>query len=1483
MRLMFVPFFVMLCVKCALAINWPITACGSENDHKKIVLIAGTVDRGHLKGTHEYQKTVLLLAQQLRPIGDATGFDVEVHFDGWPDQPATLDNADTIVLVSNGGDRRETDHPFLVGDRRQIIERQMQRGCGLVLVHWSIFWPEEHRDKILGWTGGYFDYQSGAAQNGWFSRIKTLETQQSVVDDHHPITRRVKDFSCREELYYRIQFPDDQSNVIPILHARIEGEEHPQVVAWAFERPDGGRGFAYTGGHFFENWQNPSQLRMLCNAVLWSANISVPPRGVVLAPHRQSRSIDVLNPDKINVALVTGRQHPAHDWRSTTEVLTSSITVDERVAVDVIQDVEFLGDPALQDYDVVLLNYCNWQSPGLSERAKQNFVTFLQRGGGLVLIHFANGAFHYSLPGGEESDWPEYRNICRRVWDHQPGQSGHDAYGTFRVDIRHDSHPIMRGIESFETIDELYYRQQGDAAIELLCSAKSEVAGNDEPMAFVYPYGNGRVFQTVLGHDAASLRVPQVSQIIRRAVAWTAKREIIDRSSNAATEPLTDGKFGRALNGRHGFLRIAADPRLHQPPLAIECWARIDDSSKFNILASKNPKSSSNHWEFYTFAGSGEVSFYAPGYEPAEIKSGVNVADGKWHHLAVNFQSDAVSLWVDGRKVKTQAIRLIDSGGPQGPLMIGDIASRLFGCDGAVDDLRISSAPRELSHVPESPVQADDHTLGLWRFDRIDSERRITDHSRYQRQSVAIRTAPDLQYLSKWTPKSRRNTRFSYEDEGDDDWMDHRFSQMDTGPFFCSSIKTPGKGMTVKGIAIRLDGEHPAAVLFDTQSMNIRTAWTGAFLTLPPQRFGILHMPEIAGAIQVALGVNGNNWQITQHDRTAVAGTDFRGIIRTRQGIAVSYQVDSASVIEMHRSRSAGDHPAVIFDRHLKIAASSNRLRFPLFEIEDHHHVEMIEDDRKLLVSDDRHAWLFAVTEPCRLVRNQSSVYCELPPHPKDFLRLACSWAKCNRDQVEVIRNEMDRLHVDDVTLDAGTADAPILWGEPIATQGTLAIDDRPLVVDTLTLPFANHFNALLFTSGFDFLPDGRALVCTVHGDVWLVSGIDESLDRLTWQRFATGLYQPLGLKVVDGKAIVMCRDRLTQLHDWNGDGEADYYENFNDDLQITGQSHGYAMSLEADPQGNLYFIKSGGSPPHGGTMLRVSADGKQLDVFATGYRHANGLGVSPNGVVTSADNEGNWIPSTRIDIVRQGGFYGHMPTHRREIAPTIYDGPLCWLPRTLDNSAGGQVWVDNPRWGLLNGKMLHLSFGRCSLIMVLPQRVGDTDQAAAMKLDLPPFSSGAMRGRFNPHDGHLYVVGLDGWQTAAVRDGCFHRIRRTHLPLDLPIEFNVRRNWIEVTFSNPLDSAIATDPDNWQIEQWNYRWSEAYGSDHYRPSQPDQVGHDRLRIRRIDISSDGRTVKLHVDELNPVMQMNVWGRLKTIDGRQLPVDLYNTIHKVAD
>src|SRR5262249_29732111 len=120
----------------------------------------------------------------------------------------------------------------------------------------------------------------------------------------------------------------------------------------------------------------------------------------------------------------------------------------------------------------------------------------------------------------------------------------------------------------------------------------------------------------------------------------------------------------------------------------------------------------------------------------------------------------------------------------------------------------------------------------------------------------------------------------------------------------------------------------------------------------------------------------------------------------------------------------------------------------------------------------------------------------------------------------------------------------PARYLAPLVTRGEVGANTPTYAIDTLTVPYDNPHKALFFCTGLDFLRDGRIALCTAHGDVWLVSGADKKLEKVSWRRFATGLYQPLGLKVVDNKVVVLERGQLTRLHDLDGDGEADHYEN---------------------------------------------------------------------------------------------------------------------------------------------------------------------------------------------------------------------------------------------------------------------------------------------------------------------------------------------------
>ncbi|MGD9856103.1 MAG: hypothetical protein AB7U20_14255, partial [Planctomycetaceae bacterium] len=198
--------------------------------------------------------------------------------------------------------------------------------------------------------------------------------------------------------------------------------------------------------------------------------------------------------------------------------------------------------------------------------------------------------------------------------------------------------------------------------------------------------------------------------------------------------------------------------------------------------------------------------------------------------------------------------------------------------------------------------------------------------------------------------------------------------------------------------------------------------------------------------------------------------------------------------------------------------------------------------------------------------------------------------------------------------------------------------------------------------------------------------------------------------------------------------------------------------------------------------------------------------------------------------------------------------------------------------WGPLAGRYLHMSFGNCRMMLLMPQRIGEVEQAGAVDLGWK-FDAGIQRGRFRPHDGHFYVVGMDGWQTAAIADGCLQRVRYTGQRWMSPTDLVIDPAGIRIRFSEPLDRDVAADPERYHIEQWNYHWSGEYGSARYSVAVPGEEGQDEVPIVGATVSEDGREVFLTVRNLMPVMQMQIEYRLVDEGGKGVEGVIYNTIH----
>ncbi|MGE0608088.1 MAG: DUF1553 domain-containing protein, partial [Pirellulales bacterium] len=210
---------------------------------------------------------------------------------------------------------------------------------------------------------------------------------------------------------------------------------------------------------------------------------------------------------------------------------------------------------------------------------------------------------------------------------------------------------------------------------------------------------------------AAAAQSKQALEEVRGKLAPVAP---LSKTAPAASVP---GKFGQGLDARQDHAAAAWRAEYHQAPWTVECWARLEGKQAFNILVAHQPKESADHWELYTYAGSGELSLYMPGFAPAEIKSGVDVTDGQWHYLAARFDGQKAQLLVDGRQVKEVAVQRQREGGPTGPLYIGAIPPGI-GCQGEIDEVRISSGLREIGPPPGEPFAVDEQTLALFHLDQ---------------------------------------------------------------------------------------------------------------------------------------------------------------------------------------------------------------------------------------------------------------------------------------------------------------------------------------------------------------------------------------------------------------------------------------------------------------------------------------------------------------------------------------------------------------------------------------------------------------------------------------------------------------------------------------------------------------------------------------------------------------------------------------------
>ena len=463
-------------------------------------------------------------------------------------------------------------------------------------------------------------------------------------------------------------------------------------------------------------------------------------------------------------------------------------------------------------------------------------------------------------------------------------------------------------------------------------------------------------------------------------------------------------------------------------------------------------------------------------------------------------------------------------------------------------------------------------------------------------------------------------------------------------------------------------------------------------------------------------------------------------------------------------------------------------------------------------------------------------------------------------------------------------------WPQSVESTGTLdAVQTNGLALDRIALPTGNSWKRRIRPADIAFLSPDQGAVVTYDGDVWLLDGLaDPALKCIRWRRFASGLQEPLAIASVAGVLQVSTRSGLVRLHDRAGNGEADWYENFSDLNVQTQGSRGFPLDMAVGSDGTTYVSQGGvgaegvikiGKGPESrrksssfsGGIARISPDGKSIEVIATRAREPY-LTLNPRtGVLTGTDQQGNFIPSSVCYLIRKGDDFGFGDEHPARLAT-----PLVWIPHSEDNSSASQVWTDGSAMGALDGKLIHLSYGRGTPFLICPDMEAPTPQGAVIPLgletDIP-----LLHARMHPSGGSFFAAGFQIYDSRTKTNWGLGRIRLSGQPLTTPVDAKSCEDGVLLTFASPLDPKSVRQ-ENILAAAWNYVRSKKYGSN--RLTRSGEAGSDALPVGQVLLSKDQKTVFIHLPGLEPVMQLEIGYDFRLLQGAEAAGSAYFTIHQ---
>lgn len=386
---------------------------------------------------------------------------------------------------------------------------------------------------------------------------------------------------------------------------------------------------------------------------------------------------------------------------------------------------------------------------------------------------------------------------------------------------------------------------------------------------------------------------------------------------------------------------------------------------------------------------------------------------------------------------------------------------------------------------------------------------------------------------------------------------------------------------------------------------------------------------------------------------------------------------------------------------------------------------------------------------------------------------------------------------------------------------------------------------------GMDFLSDGRMVVSTwdAEGAVYIVDGVQGGDPaKMSTKKIAQGLAEPLGLKVVDDEIYVLQKQELTKLIDLNGDEIIDEYQTVCNSWRVSANFHEFAFGL-AYKDGYFYgalaiAILPGGASanpqiPDRGKAIRISKETGEMEIIAEGLRTPNGIGIGADGEIFIADNQGDWLPSSKILHVNEGDFFGSRAVDSARVAQLPVKLPVVWLPQDeIGNSPTTPSYLND---GPYKGQMIHGEVTNGGVKRVFVEKVDGNYQGAVFRF-IQGLESGVNRLVWGP-DGALYIGGVGStgnWRHNGKLWYGLQRLKYNEQSTFEMLAVRAKSNGVEIELTEPLAEGEGWDASAYTVQQWYYLPTHEYGGP--------KIDLEDLDISSVNISEDRKKIFLELE-----------------------------------